>query len=116
MKYNLSNIMSAAHLFRRTWGWTMSKALCSAWANEKKAMVIHAENLAEETRKQAAREESAAAYTARQAEFKVTSPEIEAVEFELFCLNCKDLWNDRDRAEASRLEARIRALRAGKVA
>jgi len=125
MKYNLTAIMTEAHSIRRTLGRmfpTMSAALRQAWYNAKRDMKREIEK-AEMAAAMANREAKLAKYTAdsttARAEWEAqraaaaqANPELADAENQLMCLECKERWNDADRAKADELEVRINALRA----
>lgn len=96
MKYNLSEIMKTAHTFRKSYRWTMSQALKTAWRRAKNLAAIDEQNVARK-----------AAYQAMS-----TSEKIENLKGQQFILRMKDRWNDVDYTDNSRLNSEIARLEA----
>jgi len=110
MKYNLSNIMTAANAYAKNM--TRSLALRKAWAEEKVAAVENAWDTAKNERPaiwMPIREELFAKRNALAAiNAEATSP-AETLKAQLFVLQMKDRWNNEDRSEITRLEQLLAA-------
>ena len=102
----------------QTMGWdtTFGKCLKAAWDGEKQAIearkpaeVKEAERKAAWQAKQDSKARAAAALS------DTDRARLEALKKELFILECKDLWNDNDRAYSRKLQARIDELETEKA-
>ena len=93
------------------WATTFGKCLKAAWDGEKQAIEARKPAEVKEAERKAAWQEKQDSKARAAAALNETDKaRLESLKKELFILECKDLWNDSDRAYSRKLQAQIDAL------